>query len=431
MFRTLLLLLLIPLAAMAQNESLSLQRRMEIASHVYSDVRTYFAHWSAIPDFNLNAEYRTYLGEAINASDRRAFDLVTLKFFAKLHNGHTTYSDESLFKSHPLGFVLDEVQGKWAVTESSQPMLPVGTVVSAINGKPVSEMLDSIRPFVTASSERDATADAFYQGFLWPMRFDVRLEDGREVEIDRNRSVQTGGPVPPKTTGKWLSEGRIAYIHIPSFQGPQFELAAIDQIKRFSGARTIIIDVRGNSGGTTPERLLNALIGKPWRTYSSVTPLRIAEFDSMAEIPPSMIGDTDEYMKGYLSAFDGFDKLQVRQPALYSRTPSTPRAYSGMLIVLINRECASACDDFAAALKDSKLATLVGENTFGSGGQPFLEDMGDGIWFRVSTKREYFPDGQEFEGIGVSPDVYVTRTISDLKSGTDTILNKALQHASN
>jgi carboxyl-terminal processing protease len=151
----------------------------------------------------------------------------------------------------------------------------------------------------------------------------------------------------------------------------------------------------------------------------------------MAEIPPSMVGDTDEYMRGYLSAFEGFDKLQVRHLALYSRTPSTPRAYSGMLIVLINRECASACDDFAAALKDSELATLVGENTFGSGGQPCLEDMGDGSWFRVSTKREYFPDGQEFEGIGVSPDVYVTRTISDLKSGTDTILNKALQHASN
>ena len=44
-------------------------------------------------------------------------------------------------------------------------------------------------------------------------------------------------------------------------------------------------------------------------------------------------------------------------------------------------------------LKFSGRATVVGETTYGSSGQPYIYDFHNGMGFRVSTKRMYFPDG--------------------------------------
>jgi carboxyl-terminal processing protease len=46
---------------------------------------------------------------------------------------------------------------------------------------------------------------------------------------------------------------------------------------------------------------------------------------------------------------------------------------------------------------------------------------------RIAVRRDYFPDGSEFEGVGIMPDVEVHTTIEDLKKGKDPILEKALE----
>ncbi|MDQ1184066.1 C-terminal processing protease CtpA/Prc [Agrobacterium larrymoorei] len=56
--------------------------------------------------------------------------------------------------------------------------------------------------------------------------------------------------------------------------------------------------------------------------------------------------------------------------------------------------------------KDNKRAEIVGETTGGSSGQPYLCDLGDGMRLWVSTKRQMFPNGARFEGLGIEPDIY-------------------------
>jgi len=48
---------------------------------------------------------------------------------------------------------------------------------------------------------------------------------------------------------------------------------------------------------------------------------------------------------------------------------------------------------------------------------------------RVAVKRYFFPDGSEFEGVGIKPDIEVHTTIKDLKNGRDLVLEKALDLA--
>lgn len=92
--------------------------------------------------------------------------------------------------------------------------------------------------------------------------------------------------------------------------------------------------------------------------------------------------------------------------------------------------CVSACEDFVEPSKDSGRAILVGETTQGSSGLPLIYDFHNGMSLRIATKRYYFPDGSEFEGLGIKPDVEVHTTIDDLKNGRDPVLEKALELAS-
>ena len=91
--------------------------------------------------------------------------------------------------------------------------------------------------------------------------------------------------------------------------------------------------------------------------------------------------------------------------------------------------CVSACEDFVEPSKDSGRATLVGETTQGSSGLPFFYDFHNGMSIKIAVKRDYFPDGSQFEGVGIKPDVEVRTTIEDMKTGRDPVLEKALELA--
>ena len=47
----------------------------------------------------------------------------------------------------------------------------------------------------------------------------------------------------------------------------------------------------------------------------------------------------------------------------------------------------SASEDFVSPLKFSGRGTIVGEATFGSSGQPYIYDFGNGMTLRIGAKR--------------------------------------------
>lgn len=87
----------------------------------------------------------------------------------------------------------------------------------------------------------------------------------------------------------------------------------------------------------------------------------------------------------------------------------------------------SAAEDFLVPLKFSKRALLIGEKTAGSTGNPIAVALPGGGTFRVVSKRDMFPDGKEFVGIGIIPDVEVKVTQQDIIGKNDPVLNKGIE----
>lgn len=78
------------------------------------------------------------------------------------------------------------------------------------------------------------------------------------------------------------------------------------------------------------------------------------------------------------------------------------------LVVIINEHSASTSEIFTAAMKDHQRAVLVGTKTFGKGITQQVVGLSDGVSGFQFTNAQYFsPDGHQVHEKGVTPDIEV------------------------
>ncbi len=394
-------------------DTLDAAQRAYIAGRIYAAVQKYFAHWDDVPDLDFDAAFRAYLNEAMAAEDRRAFSLASLAFLAKLNNSHTGFSDRALFEGAGTGhgFGVRYLAGQWVVIESERPGLAPGDVIAAIDGQSIDAFYEEVAPYISASTERYRRRRLFYwwSRYLFPLQYTLTLGDGRTVAIDRR-----GEAVDPisvwQTEGRWLEAGRVAYIRVPSWNDPRFQERALAFLEEFEEADGLVIDVRRNNGGSSPVRFVSALMERAWLWWAESTPMEFALFAYFAESGRSGFGD--------------FERPHMAWPASRQEADSV---FLGRIAILVDEGCHSACEDFVMPFKDNGRATIVGRATAGSTGQPYYGSLGDRMGVAVGAKREYWPDGSPFEGVGIAPDVAVEPTVADLRAGRDVELEAALE----
>lgn len=381
------------------------EERAFIAAKIYSSVNTYFAHWQAVPGLDFDAEFKRYVARALKADTRLAFDLATAELFASLGNGHTQFVDRNLYGDVLPPFAARVVEGKWVVTRAFAEGFRPGEEVLMVDDKPIEEFFRQSRKYIAASDERSARRALFFRPYVWPDRYTLTLGGGRKVVVDRAALKALPRPTP-ETEGRWLKEGELAYVKIPSFGEARFEQKALEFVRQFKDAGALIIDVRGNGGGSTPQQLTKALMGRPYRWWAEATPQTLA-----------VLRYRREYHTNTMMTWGG-ETVEPGEPV-----------FRGRLILLADGGCGSACEDFVMPFKDNGRATVIGERTAGSTGQPYLHDFGNGMMIVVGSIRTFLPDGAPFEGVGIAPDIELPTTLKDLREGTDSVLRRAVEEA--
>jgi carboxyl-terminal processing protease len=383
--------------------------RAYVATKCYSALEIYFAHRDGVPELDLDAAYKEYLERAMRARGRYEFDLATLEFVALFRNKHTQFNDQWLLREYgqPLGFQVAPAEGKWTITRTRDNRLSKGDVIRSIDGKDIEAFIHDKQRYIAASSERSTRSLVFDRSYLFPRHFTLELEDGRKISIERNNpdQGQTQALRVPASEGRWLSEGSVGYIKISSFNDANFEKTAIELVKNYHGAKCLIIDVRSNGGGGTPYALIRELMDREWRNWSTSTPLHIA-----------------------LSRAQGVPSAQLRTNG--GRSQPQAGAFTGRLLLLVDRFSCSACEDFIMPFKDNGRATIIGETTEGSSGQPYFFNFGNGMSLLVGAARYSFPDGSPFESVGITPTIPVALRLADVRNGVDPVLEKARETAS-
>lgn len=412
-------------------EELSLEKRMFILSKTYSLINSYFVHLQGAPDLNLDELYKEIIPKVIEVDNAYDFFLVMLEFLTPLNNGHTAYIDLAFFPQNRgnLGFNFRNMDNKWVVTQSNLESILSGDIIVAIDGISFEDYYLQRKKYIFASSERARINSFTVYPFLFPIEFTIILDSGKKVKINQKENM----PLMPayEAEGRWVEEGKIGYIKIPHFNIPKMEESALEFVEKYFNAEILILDLRENQGGTTPMKLIKKLMNIPFRWWTETTNQHFGIFNFRYEQYSKMLENQQEVsskenIESMANILKPFSRAQMLWYSDYY--PVIEDCYKGRIFILIDGLTISAGEDFVMPFKDNNRASIIGETTRGSTGQPYMYQFDERRIAIIGAKRVYFPDGSPFEGIGIKPDIKIKPTIKDIKKGKDPVMEYVLEN---
>lgn len=192
-------------------------------------------------------------------------------------------------------------------------------------------------------------------------------------------------------------DDNVGYVRCSSFD-VDFGAGNLDEIMMYlAPCNGLIIDVRNNGGGyiTSAEELA-------------------ARFTN------------EKILVGYMQHKTGRGHNDFSALKEQWLEPAKGIRWQKPVVVLTNRSVFSAANEFVKYMRCCPNATIVGDNTGGGGGMPFMSELPNGWGVRFSACPMYDKYKTSTEG-GIAPDYNVVLTNEDFVKGRDTIIEFARQ----
>jgi C-terminal processing protease CtpA/Prc len=189
----------------------------------------------------------------------------------------------------------------------------------------------------------------------------------------------------------------------------------------------MILDLRGNGGGSTPLGAVQRVIAAPIPWYGFRSRRSISYLDALSRQP----GISDQQVEEVCAilGLKGFDFDWFKVIADDQRIEPAEIRYDGPLYILTDGETGSAAEDFVVLLHGTGRATVCGEPTCGETGQPIIVELPGGGHLRVCTVQVRCADGTEFIHKGYQPHVPLSRTMKGIAAGRDEVLEAVVERA--
>ena len=190
----------------------------------------------------------------------------------------------------------------------------------------------------------------------------------------------------------------IGYMYCPSFGSGLGDGNISQALSYFADCTGIIVDVRENSGGelTNAEKLA-------------------ARFTN------------EKILVGYMSHKTGPGHQDFSPLEEVWLEPSDGIRWQKKVVVLTNRSCYSATNDFVKSMKQCPQVTVIGDQTGGGSGMPFSSELPNGWSVRFSACPIYDVDKKHTE-FGIQPDIKVSMRTEDLMKNKDTLIEFAREY---
>lgn len=369
--------------------------------------------WQAV-----HTQYKPLMSAAKN--EEESFTLINQMLF-KLDLSHLLAVSPDDFKRYmPVLFAEGDIgadvrllDGKAVVTmvqpgtPAEQAGLHPGFVIERIDGKSVDQIIKEGEAFLIPpfnSRNRINNLSGMILGHIsGPPGTTVTLifhdKVGKKIESvikrkSRGRGRFVMNAMPPyyaKFEARQL-EDNIGYVRFNHWAGP-VDAKFIAALASFRDTRGLIMDLRGNPGG-----------------FLSV----------VHTITKHLLKD-----KTRVSSW------KFRNKRVEYSFDSTPGAYHGPLVVLMDMRSTSSSEYFAGSMQSIGRAVIVGERSPGYLLIANWKKLLNGASFMYAFAQPVMPDGKIIEGHGVIPDIEVKLDRDALLKGTDTQLEAAKAHVLN
>ncbi len=255
-----------------------------------------------------------------------------------------------------------EIAGLLAGSPAETANIKVGDIIIAIDGKsvkdrPLKDSLESLRGKAGTSVSLKI----------------IQQRNGKTRRVPLQRAIIYINAVSSKRL-----ENNYLYLRIDSFQlNTAAEVRTeLEQQLELSPIPGLILDLRNNRGG-----ILHSGVG--------VVDLFITE----GLIVSTKTRDNTAGMR-----------LSANSDQLLASTP---------IMVLIDRDTASAAEIVAGALQDTNRATILGENSFGKGSIQSVIPLSNGGALKLTTAHYFTPSGRAIQANGIIPDILAKAMLTE------------------
>lgn len=370
---------------------------------------------------NWDSAYYATIPKVLAANNMFEYWRVLDDFAKLLNDGHTgIYRPDYFWKDMGNPPVMTtKVNGRRFVTRIDETLLseiPIGSEVLKVDNMSYDDYINKNGTVVN------------YKGTT--VEYTFKRPDGTEFSktltrrAGKDTSVKYVPAVARWTEFSTADKNGYAYVKVNTFESDSVAIKFRKQIPAINKSKGLILDIRDNGGGSTSHAISlaqhltdkPAMVGSSWRT-------RIHKGANKAWASWADESDNKNENLNYL--LGNAWEIHAGQTI---KIPKSVEKVKVPILILIGERTYSAAEDFLILLDGSKNIKLIGQNTGGSSGQPLYLDLVGGLAARICAKRDTYPDGRDFIGTGIKPDVFVKRNESDYIKGVDTELEFALQY---
>jgi C-terminal processing protease CtpA/Prc len=400
-------------------ENLPEDEKIAGLSLLWTMARQNFVFFDRVPHLNWDSLYLSLIPKVRETKSTLEYYLLLQRMCAQLADGHTNvYVPAELagqvYGRPPLRTAL--VEDRVIVIQVNSDSLRKsgivpGTEITRIDGVPVKEYArERVAPYQSGSTPQDHDVRTYGYFLLagpedQPVALELRDAKGKPSQRTLPRKGYGAAPKPPVLDFKVL-KGKIAYVALNSFENKKIVTAFDSLFSSIGQTDGLILDVRNNGGG-------NGDYGYQLLGYLTDKPFKLSRWKSLVYQP-------------VLRAW-GIETQWVTSPAEEAQ-PNGKRLYTRPVVVLLGPRSFSAAEDFLVAFDAMDRGKLMGEASGGSTGQPLSFSLPGGGSARVCSKWDSYPDGKEFVGVGVVPDVLVKPTVKDIQTGRDPVVEEAVKY---
>lgn len=442
-----LILCALPLFSQIPN-TISKEEKVFGLSKFWQEVNYNFVYLNKVDRNEWDSMYKQLISEVQETENDYEYYRLLQKFCAFLKDGHTNVNFPKEIQDNILNtyfgeyrLFLSNIEGKAILTRvnaSKKEELPIGTEIIKVNGLPTREYLEqNVIPYISSSTDfirEDWGIQRMLQGYVGTTyELEMQLPNGNIKTLKLTHSKTEEKEVfPPDEKSelldfKWINKD-IVYISLNSFQEWEIVNLFTDKLPELKKAKKLIIDLRKNGGGDSNiARETIKYLTKDTIIYGSKTQSRLHIPTYKAWGKWAKETDTLNNPRSKQSYLSFRDEYYYDFP--YSPYPLNFEFERVVIptVLLIGHNTASAAEDFLIYADNQKHMTKIGEPTFGSTGQPMYFELLGNDMARICTKKDMYPDGKEFVGYGIQPNIEVEKTLTDYLENKDPVLAKAVE----